>query len=324
MGLRETGLAAVVVLPFGLGLTAAAGGEEPEPVLRFEDPAIVESSGLVARGGLLQTVNDSGDEARVFTVDRSGRTVGVSRWAGPAVDVEALAPGPPGRVWVGDIGDNAAERDDVSITSVPVGPGERTGPTRTFRLSYPGGPADAETLLAHPRTGRLHVVTKGVLGGQVLALPRDPDSDRVNRLRPVGSALALATDGAFLPDGRHVVLRDYSMAVVYTFPAMQEIGEVPLPAQQQGEGLAVDGDGRLLVSSEGTRSPVLAVELPGRVARAVADDDSSRDRLSVTVPDEPDTEPVVEEPRPDVRSWLIGAGVLVVMVVVLVRSMRPR
>ena len=323
MGPAEAGVALLVALPFGLGLTAAAAGGD-EPLLRFADPAIVESSGLVARGGLLQTVNDSGDEARVFTVDRDGRTVGVTRWDADPVDVEALAPGPPGRVWVGDIGDNGDERDDITVSSVPVGRGEVAGPAQTYRLVLPGGPTDAETLLAHPRTGRLYVVTKGVLGGQVLAAPADLDPGGTHRLQPVGRALALATDGAFLPDGRHVVLRDYTRAVVYTFPGLEQVGEVRLPEQQQGEGIAVDDVGRLVVSSEGLHAPVYAVDLPPRVASAVGGDDAAPGTPSPApepVP-EPTADPVAA--RPDTTSWLIGAGVMVAMVLVLLRALRPR
>jgi len=320
VGLREAGVALVVALPFGVGLSAATGDVAPEPLLRFTDPAIVESSGLVARDGLLHTVNDSGDEARVFTVDRGGRTVGVTRWDADPVDVEALAPGPPGRVWVGDIGDNAAERDSVTVTSVPVGRGDVSGPVETYRLAYPGGAADAETLLAHPRTGRLYVVTKTVLGGQVLAAPRRLDPDRVNRLRPVGRALALATDGTFLPDGRHVVVRDYTRAVVHTFPGFEVVGEVELPRQQQGEGIAVDGDGRLLLGSEGRRAPVLAVDLPPRVAAAVSAADTTPSPSPSTGPGPGSGAPVRRDPWP----WLLGAGVMVAMVVVLLRSLRPR
>ena len=329
MGLPEAGVALAVALPFGLGLTAGVAGDEEE-LLRFADPAIVESSGLVARDGLLQTVNDSGDEARVFTVDRTGRTVGVTRWDAEPVDVEALAPGPPGRVWVGDIGDNRAERDSITVTSVPVGRGEPTGRTETYRLTYRGGAADAETLLAHPRTGRLYVVIKGVLGGQVLAAPRLLAADAGNRLRPIGGALALATDGAFFPDGRHVVVRDYTRAVVYTFPGLRSVGEVPLPRQQQGEGIAVADDGRLVVSSEGLHAPVYAVDLPPRVERAVTGTEGPAPSPSPSASptsDEPEPEPIAPDDaaaRPDVRSWLIGAGVMVAMVVVLLRALRPR
>ena len=326
MGLREAAAALVVALPFGIGLTAATGDAGPQPLLRLADPEIVESSGLVARDGLLQTVNDSGDEARVFTVDQDGRTVGVSRWDADPVDVEALAPAGPGRVWVGDIGDNTASRPSVAVTSVPVGRGEPTGEARTYRLSYPGGATDAEALLAHPETGRLYVVTKGVLGGQVLAAPAELGAS--NRLRPVGRAMPLVTDGAFFPDGRHLVLRDYSIARVYTFPGLEEVGEVPLPQQQQGEGIAVAEDGRLVVSSEGLHSPVFAVELPPEVARAVAADGEPSAGPSETP--SPTATPAPAQPvgptpqRREPWPWLVGGGVLVAMVVVLVRSLRPR
>ncbi len=200
----------------------------------------------------------------------------------------------------------------------------------TYRLAYPGGATDAETLLAHPRSGRLYVVTKGVLGGQVLAAPRVLDPERTNRLRPLGRALALATDGTFLPDGRHVVVRDYTRAVVYTFPGLEQVGEVRLPEQQQGEGIAVDDDGRLLVSSEGLHAPVHAVDLPSRMASAVGGEDDGATTASPSASPEPAPEPVPEptaDPaaaRPDTTSWLIGAGVMVAMVVVLLRALRPR
>jgi hypothetical protein len=140
--------------------------------------------------------------------------------------------------------------------------------------------------------------------------------------------MALATDGAFFPDGRHVVLRDYTRAIVYTFPGLEQVGVVPLPEQQQGEGIAVADDGRLVVSSEGLHAPVYAVDLPADVAQAVAPDSSDGPE-----PDRPTTGPADPVPtpvdpsgaaEPDVTSWLIGAGVLLAMVLVLLRSLRPR
>src|SRR5690349_17794369 len=94
----------LVATPFLLGVTSADAGPRRHEAFRFADPAIVESSGLAVVSGAFVTVNDSGDSARVFSVDpRTGRTVGVTQWAGEAVDDEALAPAAdPGFVWVGD------------------------------------------------------------------------------------------------------------------------------------------------------------------------------------------------------------------------------
>ena len=237
--MREA-FAVAIAVPFLVGAALAPADADRDVVFRFADPAIVESSGLTAAGGLVTTVNDSGDSARVFTVDAaSGRTVGVTTWDGEATDVEALAPAGDGEVWVGDIGDNAAARDEVTVTRVPVGRGDRSVAGESFRLVYPDGPADAEALLAHPRTGRLFVVTKGVFGGEVYAAPSALRADAPNRLRLLGDAPGIVTDGAFFPDGRHLLLRNYGRAFVLSFPSLDLVGGFDLPAQKQGEGIAV-------------------------------------------------------------------------------------
>ncbi|MEE3127858.1 MAG: WD40 repeat domain-containing protein [Actinomycetota bacterium] len=268
-------LAVLVALPFlAGGVTAALTADRGEVVATFTDPEIVESSGLVVRGGLLSTINDSGDTGRVFTVAldgaEAGGTVGVTRFAESPVDMEALAPAGPGEVWVGDIGDNGAARSSISVTRVPVGRGERSGTYPTYDLVYADGPRDAETLLAHPRTGRLYVVSKQVFGGVLYAAPRRLDPDRPNQLRPVADAIPIATDGAFWPDGKHLVVRGYARAIVYAWPSMRAVGDLSLPDQDQGEGIAVTPDGRVLVSTEGQFTDVLEVRLPRDVRQAVA------------------------------------------------------
>ncbi|WP_370038438.1 hypothetical protein [Nocardioides sp.] len=267
-------LAVLVALPFlAGGVTAALTADRGEVVMTFSDPEVVESSGLVARGGLLSTINDSGDTGRVFTVAldgaEAGDTVGVTRFAESPVDMEALAPAGPGEVWVGDIGDNGAARSSISVTRVPVGRGERSGTYPTFELVYADGPRDAETLLSHPRTGRLYVVSKQIFGGVLYAAPRRLDPDRTNQLRPVADAIPIATDGAFWPDGKHLVVRGYARAVVYAWPSMRAVGDLSLPDQDQGEGIAVSPDGRVLVSTEGQFTDVLEVRLPRDVRQAV-------------------------------------------------------
>jgi hypothetical protein len=266
----------------------------------FVDDRIAESSGLASAGtpGMVFTHNDSGDGARFFAVDDTGRTVTTYTLPGvQARDWEDMARGPDeqGRssLWFGDIGDNNALRDHGTLVHrvrEPVPDGRKavtTEPPTSFRLRYPDGPGDAETLLVHPGSGRVYVVSKPFAGPvKVYAAPSPLDADAANllalvaevRIRPTGTAggpriggLAqrLVTAGDIAPDGRHVALRTYTD--LYEWPvegddvAAAFAGEprvTALPATEQGEGLTYTRDGRaVLLSSEGVGTPVHRVGL---------------------------------------------------------------
>src|SRR4029077_15944321 len=129
----------LVAAPFAIGLAVTPDAPHGTVAFSFQDPAIVEASALVLQDGLFLTVNDSGDTGRVFAVDRTGATVGVTHWSDDPTDVESLPPGGPGFRWGGDTGDNLADRSDVTITRIPVGRGDRTVTPTSYRLTYPHG-----------------------------------------------------------------------------------------------------------------------------------------------------------------------------------------
>lgn len=318
MSRAEALASAALAVPFLAGSTAAPAGPGGEELFRFTDAEVVESSGLVVDGpllggGLVLTVNDSGDEARVFAVDpATGDTVGTTTFeptdGSDVDDVEALAPAGPGRVWVADIGDNARSRDEVRLYEVPVGRGERSVEAEPLTVSYPDGAHDAESLVRHPRTGRLAIVTKDVLGGTVHALPRGAAPGDEVVTEPLGGVLGLATDAAFWSDGRHLLVRGYGGARAYAWPDLAPVGDLPLPRQRQGEGLAVSGDGRVLVSSEGLRQPVLAVDVPA-LLRAVLEGRRDAD------PGAPEPPPAARADGAEPGPWSWAGGALVVAVV---------
>lgn len=275
------------------GLVAAT---VPSSVLfAFADREIAESSGLVDRGGVVYTVNDSGSGPVLYGVDpATGATTSRTTYTGDeVVDVEALAPGRRGTVWVGDIGDNGASRDSVAVYRVRPG----TDTSQRFDLTYPDGPRDAEGLLAHPRTGRVFVVSKTVFGGTVYAVPADARPGRTTTMRRFAQVPGLVTDGAFLPDGRHVVLRGYGTATVYTFPGFEPTGTVDLPSQRQGEAISIGADGRVLLSSEGVGSEVLEIELPRRLTA-----DTSATPTATPTEAETSDEPASDQERDEPRS----------------------
>jgi hypothetical protein len=311
---------------FALGVATTPPAPHGTRVLTFDDPAIIEASALVVSDGLFVTTNDSGDTGQVFAVDQDGRTVGLTRWSNAPTDVESLAPAGPGAVWVGDIGDNEGRRSSVSIARVPVGRGDREAHPTSYHLTYPDGGTDAETLVRNPVTGRLYIATKNVFGGILYAVPQRLDPSRANPLTAVGRVLPVATDGAFFPDGKHLVVRDYTSAVVYAWPSLQPVGSFALPAQRQGEGMAVSTDGEVFLSSEGPRSTVLRVALPAQLQQvvtgaAVASPSSSDAAPSTsTVADPAETEPSGRDPWP----WLLGGLLGVATLLVLLRALRPR
>lgn len=311
-------------LPFGVGFLVSGPATEPTPSsveLRFTDPDIVESSGLVARDDLVVTVNDSGDSNRIFTVDpATGDTVGVTRWQGEADDIEALAPAGDGQVYVADIGDNEANRDQVELARVPFGRGDREVDAATYDLVYPDGPHDAESLLVHPVTGQVFVVAKEFIG-RIYAAPEDLAEKGRNELTAVDEVLGIATDGAFFPDGKHLVLRNYLQAAVYTWPDLDRIALLDLPAQQQGEGIAVTEAGDVLLSSEGANAEVLRIELPADVQAEIAGEAGGDPSPG---PDDADAVPVELVEERSWWPWALGGVAGVVIIAVLLRSLRPR
>ncbi len=122
------------------------------------------------------------------------------------------------------------------------------------------------------------------------------------------------------------MLRDYGRAVIYSFPGLEAVGELALPDQEQGEGIAVDDSGAVFVSSEGQLSPVYRVRVPNGLARIV-------DPPPPGASDSPSAEPTdgasdadgdgldVERPT---WVWLLGGFVGIGIIVVLLRSLRPR
>lgn len=270
-----------------LGITAAAapgavaapaGGEEGQGSFRIKDPRITESSGLAAsrtHKGVYWTHNDSDDGPYVYAVDSStGRTVATVTLQGiDPRDVEAISTGPGGQIYVGDIGDNLGggwsevwiyrfsepERlRDVTVT-----------PTR-YTVRYADGPRDAESMMVHPKTGRVYIASKSQeKKGAIYAGPEQLSASGVNTFSRVARTEVWATDGAFSPDGTRLVLRGYFGGEMFRWrdgePQALDT-PVSVPMAGQGESVTFTGDGRtLMCGSEGKGSSVDPLELEGEL-----------------------------------------------------------
>lgn len=258
---------------------------------------LTEVSGLAASHGdpgVLWLHDDHGGGASLHATGLQGQDWGRFDLVGlDNVDWEDLAVGPCPSVGdpcsclhLADIGDNDLVRGGGVIHRLAEPVTGRTA-TRTslapldqVHFVYPDGFHDAETMLVHPDTGEVLVLTKGQTA-RVYAFPTVPPqpapaSDPTELtmvaeldLLAVGAQEAQVTGGTVSPRGYRVVLRTDEDLVLYSGaiggPLEQNLqGQaVPLPTPPPGRGEAVafspDGQ-RLYLVGEGEHPSVHAVD----------------------------------------------------------------
>ncbi|MCM3901323.1 MAG: hypothetical protein ND866_06435 [Pyrinomonadaceae bacterium] len=262
----------------------------------LKDPAIKESSGLVASRstpGLFWTHNDSGDGPLIYAFNNRGDRKGVWRVVvAGARDWEDIAAGPgPDRsrsyLYIGDIGDNNERRFDIIVYRVPepkvtaadISSTKRkplvTESAEAIHLRYPDGKHDAETLMVHPVTGSIFIVTKVAFANPSVYEADGPvSSEKTITLKRLGelnipSLLGgIITGGDISPDGRRVALCDYMQGYEIVLPDgaafntiwTQPLKPIDLGKRKQGEAIAYRLDGKaLLATSEGSPAPLIQV-----------------------------------------------------------------
>ena len=136
---------------------------------------------------------------------------------------------------------------------------------------------DAETLMVHPATGDIYILSKRLSGASaVYKLKSDLDLDKTNKLEKITDLSVPAIPNGFLtggdisPDGRRVIICDYFNAYELTLPEkaknFDEIWKempviVELGAREQGEAVGYSADGNsILATSEKKNSPLIEVK----------------------------------------------------------------
>ncbi|MEV6249368.1 WD40 repeat domain-containing protein [Streptomyces sp. NPDC051742] len=262
--------AALVLLPAG---HAGAEGQEADRDFTIEDPRITESSGLAAsraHPGIYWTHNDQ-DAPLIYGIDsRTGKTVATLTMQGVGTprDMEAVAVGPDGDIYVGDIGDNLdGSWDHVWIYRFPEPKTlkDQKVAARQYVVKYADGARNAEALMVHPKTGRVYIASKKEDGGGLYAGPERLSSSGTNVFRRIGE-VPWVTDGAFSPDGGRLVLRGYFSAREYAWKDGRLDGDgtsVGAPFQGQAESVTYTKDGSaFMFGSEGSESKVVRVDRP--------------------------------------------------------------
>jgi hypothetical protein len=266
----------------------------PRVVGKLVSPDITEASGIAVskcQPDVFWTLNDSGDDAFIYAFNTAGANLGTWRVNNAKNnDWEDIAEFKDAKgecfVYIADIGDNGGKRDSRTIYRVaePLVSAESEGKTRTSALQT--GPAeslnystdamkmDSETLLVHPTTGDIYVLTKS---------RKDPSSVfkirpafgvvdiqkavRVAEIKVPSVPFGLLTGGDISPDGRRVVLCDYLDGYELSLPAgvnsfddiwKQQPVEIDLGDRDTGEAVGYGNDGNtVFATTEGKNAPII-------------------------------------------------------------------
>ncbi|MEY4583055.1 MAG: hypothetical protein RL701_7758, partial [Pseudomonadota bacterium] len=213
---------------------------------------MVEPAELSAVSGLATSrsqpeivfVHNDHDRPVVYALDLAGRLhARITLEGAAATDIEDIAIGPCGAqtcVYLGDIGDNAAARNEYAVLrftqpTVPTAPGTNalTASYERFRFTYEDGSHNAESLLVAP-DGALYIITKLApsSGGRVAAtgvssvyrLPAAMSTTAVARATKVATLTVpasgdlAASAAAAHPCGLGFVLRTYNRVYEFLTP----------------------------------------------------------------------------------------------------------
>lgn len=231
-----------------------------------------ETSGLAQsrrEPGIFWTHNDAGNGPELFGLDTAGQVVRRLTLDGvEAVDWEDIESGGcegGDCLFVGDIGDNDADRERITIYRIAEPEaGGAAGEPITLHARYPDGPRDAESLFRLP-DGDIYLVTKGREGPiELYRFPAPQQAgatatlERVRELFPQpqqeDDRVTAATASA---DGKWVGIRSYRNLYLYRAEQLTGAGAAePLVVdlgpmrQAQGESVVIGADGVLWLTSE--------------------------------------------------------------------------
>ena len=269
--------------------------DPPEITGFLQSRELNESSGLAAskcQPNVFWAHNDSGGGPFLFAIDQFGRNLGVWRVANAAnEDWEDIAAykDTDGNcfLFIGEIGDNRQIHKTSAIYRIPEPTITRAEPAspadapstksaEVIRFRYPAASHNAETLLVHPVTGSIYVITKRLDGpAEVFKIEPQFSSQDVLQAEKIGEIAlpavpnGLVTGGDMSPDGTKLVLCDYLAGYIFISddgdfdsiwqqtPIRFDLGE-----RKIGEAVAFDQSGTSVVAtSEGIGSPLIFVRM---------------------------------------------------------------
>lgn len=255
-----------------------------ERVAVLQDKRINESSGLARsqrEPGIFWTHNDSASDPCIYAIDQSGKTRAKVRLLSAVnFDWEDMASAKDkdggAQLYIADIGDNLLVRPSIQVYQIPEPALPKTADKellsaepKIWHGQYPDGRHNAETLLVHPQTGRMYIVTKSEQEqSAVYAFPETLTQDKPMKLEKIADLrfpqrqligkrphdACQTTAGAFSADGSRLAIATYSFIYEWRIKAGESLVEalkkpaelITIPLIPQLEAICYDADGKTL------------------------------------------------------------------------------
>ncbi len=256
---------------------------------------INESSGLVVsrcQPNVFWTNNDSGDGPFLYAFDRSGQSLGT--WKVENADNRdwedlSTFKTDSGQCFIyiaetGNTNDNdRTEQRIYRIEEPVVSSGDAassrsdprlTKPAEVLTFQYPDGRHDAESLIVHPKTEAMYVLTKqrtkpsGVyqIDGEFGPTPSVAKVRKIAEITVPAVPNGYLTGAAISPDGTRVAVCDYSAGYEFSLPSgdtnfddiwSQKPTTIDLGERKQGESIAYSPDGAAIFATSEKKYPPL-------------------------------------------------------------------
>ena len=264
---------------------------EPKITGRIKSKDINESSGLAVsrcQQDVLWTHNDSGSDPLVYAVNSKGESLGTWAVTGAKLtDWEDMSgvKDESGRcfLYIGDIGNNSRTRSEFTVyriaePQIEPNSSSRKDPLATataevLKFSYPDFRHDAETLMVHPQTGVIYIVTKRISGPAAVYRIEPSFGGPLQQAKKITDISVPAIPNGFLtggdisPDGKRAVVCDYIGAYELILPdgakdfdeiSAEKASVIELGDREQGEAIAYGADGNsIFTTSEKKNSPII-------------------------------------------------------------------
>ncbi|WP_372634532.1 hypothetical protein [Fodinibius sp.] len=213
---------------------------------QIDNREIDEASGLAVNpdhSHLLWTHNDSGDEARIFLIQKDGRfraEYHLQEATNRDWEDLAVGPGPDPDVhylYIGDIGDNFTfhssyviyrlRQPDVQSGPEGEGPAKMLSDVDELRFVYPDGSHDAETLFIDPSTRDLYIVTRQERQDRVYRYPYPQSTAKTDTVEFVGKLpFSQFAGGDLSADGQTLLLKTLPRIFIWQRKPDQSIPEM--------------------------------------------------------------------------------------------------